>query len=401
VIALAVVLIGWALVSARAEAYSVTIPIALMVAGMLVSGGADPVVPVDLTSSAMRHLLEATLALVLFTAAAKISVRALLSARHLPLRLLLIAFPLTVVAGYLAGIVLFPGASGWVIALIASALAATDASLAAALVHHERMPHDLRTAIEVESGFNDGLAAPLVLFFLAAAVATEYDHSAGSVLSDTVRALAVAVAVGGVLGWGCAVLLKRARERGWSADDAERVAYLAIPALAFGVTHAAHGNGLVAAFVAGLAVSAADAHVPHARLTLAEDAATLLSSAVWFVFGSIIQDAFAGGLNWRVLLYAVLSLTLIRVVPVLLSLLGVRQPWREKALLGWLGPCGLPSVIFALIALERLTGESADLVSTLIVTTVLLSVLAHGLTAVPLADRWIGGSPVPGRSNSA
>lgn len=387
-ISLAVVLIAWAAVSARAARYSVTVPVALLLAGLLLAVGDEALVQVDLASPAMQHLLQATLALVLFTDATEISLHRLREAGHLPLRLLLIALPLTVAAGFLLGVALFPLAGAWVLALVAAALAATDSSLAAALVHDRRIPHDLRTAVTVESGLNDGLAAPLVLAFLAAAVAADHDRQAGQVLGQTVREIALALVVGALVGGGAAWLLRAARKRGWSTARAERLAYLAIALLAFEAAHAVHGNGIVAGFVAGIAVRAVDQDLPEPHLQTAHDVVGLLAAGVWFLFGSLIPQVIGDVLDWRILFYAVLSLTLVRMLPVAASLIGLRRFKREVLLLSWLGPRGLPSVIFALIALQQLTGPPAALVAALIMATVLLSVLAHGLSAVPIAERW-------------
>ncbi|WP_203694001.1 cation:proton antiporter domain-containing protein [Catellatospora coxensis] len=395
-IALAVVLIAWAAVSARAARYSVTLPIALLLAGLLVAGGDDPMVEVDVSSAAVQHVLQLTLALILFTDATEISLRRLWSAGHLPLRLLLVAFPLTVLAGLVAGLALFPQANVWVIAMVAAALTATDASLATMLVRDERIPHDLRTAVTVESGLNDGLAAPLVVFFAAAAAAAGTERGPGSVLGHTVVELLIALVAGVAAGGGAGLLLRWARRRGWSAAKAERLAYLAVGVLVFETTHVLHGNGIVAAFVAGLAVRAVDRDLPERHLQTSHDVVALLAAGVWFAFGSLIPHTLADLVNWRVLLYAVLSLTAVRMLPVALSLVGLRRYPREVWLLSWLGPRGLPSVIFALIGVQQLTGASAQLAISLIMATVLLSVLAHGLSAIPIADSW-SVAPAPAR----
>lgn len=393
-IGLAVVLIAWAAVSARAARFSVTVPIALLLAGLLLAGGDDPLVDLDVSSSAVQHLLQLTLALILFTDATEISLRRLRSAGHLPLRLLLVAFPLTVAAGLVAGAALFPHAGVWVIALVAAALTATDASLASVLVRDERIPHDLRTAVTVESGLNDGLAAPLVVFFAAAAAAAGTERGPGTVLGHTIVELVIALVVGVAAGAGAGLLLRWARRRGWSAARSERLAYLAIGVLVFEATHVLHGNGIVAAFVAGLAVRAVDRALPERHLQTSHDVVALLSAGVWFAFGSLIPRSLADLGNWRVLLYAVLSLTVVRMLPVALSLVGLRRYPREVWLLSWLGPRGLPSVIFALIGVQQLTGVPAQLAVSLIMATVLLSVLAHGLSAIPIAERWSGPPPL-------
>lgn len=160
--------------------------------------------------------------------------------------------------------------------------------------------------------------------------------------------------------------------------------------LVFEAAHALHGNGIVAAFVAGLAVRAVDRDLPEQHLQTSHDVVALLSAGVWFAFGSLVPHSLADLANWRVLLYAVLSLTVVRMLPVALSLVGLRRRPREVWLLSWLGPRGLPSVIFALIGVQQLTGVPAQLTVSLIMATVLLSVLAHGLTAIPIAERWTG-----------
>jgi NhaP-type Na+/H+ or K+/H+ antiporter len=393
--ALAVVLIGWALVSARAARFSITVPIVLLVAGAVLAGGSHPRVEIHVAGPAMRHVLEATLGLVLFTDATELRPDEVRQARHLASRLLLIAFPLTVAAGFLAGWWLFPAAGVWPLAVIAAALAASDSSLAAGLVRDERVPGDLRTAIGIESGVNDGLAAPLVVFFLAAAVAADFDHDVGSVLSHTLGELAIALPVGAVIGAGCAWLLKLTRKHDWSTPRSERLAYLAIAALTFTAASGLHGSAPVAAFVAGLAVSAVDPDVPEEQLDLSHDIVLLLSAGVWFVFGSTLPDVLRH-LSWATVGYAVLSLTLVRMVPVLLSLIGNDRTPREKLLLGWLGPSGLPSVIFGLLALEQLSGSAAELVATVVGLTVLLSILAHGLSERPIAHRWPAAAQTDG-----
>ncbi|MDI1466227.1 cation:proton antiporter [Catellatospora sp. KI3] len=386
-IGLSLVLIAWAAVSGRAARYSITVPIALMLAGHLLAGGSAPLITIETSSTTLQHPLQATLALILFADGTGIALRQLRRARHLPLRLLLIAFPLTVLLGYLAGVLLFPAAGGWVIALVAAAVAATDASLAEAAVHDERIPHDVRLAVKVESGCNDGLAAPLVLFFLAGAVASGHGAGTAPLLGHALRELAIALVVGVAVGAGAGWLLRGARRRGWSSVPGERLAYLAVGVLAFEAAHALHGNGIVAGFLAGLSVRALDADLPPAHLQTVHDVVLLLSAGVWFVFGSLVWRSLAA-LDWRVLVYALLSLTVVRMLPVALSLAGLGRHRREVLLLGWLGPCGLPSVIFALIAVEQLSGDAAALTAVLITATVLLSVLAHGLSAAPLAQRW-------------
>src|SRR3954451_20963739 len=134
-------------------------------------------------------------------------------------------------------------------------------------------------------------------------------------------------------------------------------------------------------------------------MQLTNDVGTLVSAAVWFVFGSLIPAVVARGISWNVLFYAVLSLTLVRLVPVALALVRSGLGPREVLFLGWIGPRGLASILFGLIAIEDLHVHGltapADFVAEVIVVTVGLSVLLHGLTAGVIAARW----PATGRTS--
>jgi len=348
---------------------------------------------VELDSEAVRTLVELALAILLFADATEISARWLRSSGRLPLRMLALGFPLTVATGFAAGYVLLPGAGVWVVALLAAALAATDAALASPVIMDERIPRRLRRIIDVESGLNDGLATPLVLFFLAGAVASGGPAGGEAPLVHALVELAIGLAVGVVIGAGGARLLVSARRTSWSNAAGERLAVLVLPVITYLTAVALDGNGFVAAFMAGIAAGTVGREeVAEERLQLTNDVGTLVSAAVWFVFGSLIPDVVARGISWNVLLYAVLSLTLIRLVPVALALVRSGLGTREVLFLGWIGPRGLASILFGLIAIEDLHAHgltaAADFVAEVIVVTVGLSVLLHGLTAGVIAARW-------------
>ena len=257
----------------------------------------------------------------------------------------------------------------------------------------ERIPRRLRRIIDVESGLNDGLATPLVLFFLAGAVASGGPEGGEAPLVHALVELAVGVAVGVVIGAGGARLLVFARRTSWSSVAGERLAVLVLPVLTYLTAVALGGNGFVAGFMAGIAAGTVGREeVAEERLQLTNDVGTLVSAAVWFVFGSLIPGVVALGISWNVLLYAVLSLTIVRMVPVALALVRSGLGTREVLFLGWIGPRGLASILFALIAIEELHAHgqttTADFVAQVIVVTVGLSVLLHGLTAGIIAARW-------------
>ena len=389
--ALVAVVLAWGLISERLARYSITLPIVLVAMGAVLS--ATQVVVVELDSEAVRILVELALSILLFADATEITARWLRSAGRLPLRMLALGFPLTVAAGFAAGYFLLPGLSVWIVALLAAALAATDAALASPVIMDERIPRRLRRIIDVESGLNDGLATPLVLFFLAGAVASGGPEGSQAPLVHALVELAIGVAVGVVIGAAGARLLLFARRTSWSSVAGERLAVLALPVLTYLAAVALGGNGFVAGFVAGIAAGTVGREeVAEERLQLTNDVGTLVSAAVWFVFGSLIPRVVALGISWNVVLYAVLSLTIVRMVPVALALVRSGLGTREVLFLGWIGPRGLASILFGLIAIEELHEHglttAADLVAEVIVVTVGLSVLLHGLTAGIIAARW-------------
>src|SRR5690242_2436054 len=335
--ALLAVVLTWGLVSQRLARYSITLPIVLVVMGAVLT--ATQVVVVQLDTESVRILVELALSILLFADATEISARWLRSAGRLPLRMLALGFPLTVATGFVTGYLLLPGLSVWVVALLAAALAATDAALASPVIMDERIPRQLRRIIDVESGLNDGLATPLVLFFLAAAVSSGAPAGGAAPLAHALVELALGVAAGVVIGAAGARLLLSARRTRWSDAAGERLAVLGLPVLTYLTATALGGNGFVAAFVAGIAAGTVGREeVAEERLQLTNDVGTLVSAAVWFVFGSLIPAVVARGISWNVLLYAVLSLTLVRLVPVALALLRSGLRPREVVFLGWIGP---------------------------------------------------------------
>jgi NhaP-type Na+/H+ or K+/H+ antiporter len=178
-----------------------------------------------------------------------------------------------------------------------------------------------------------------------------------------------------------------------------RLATLALALLAFLVAAEVGGNPFVSAFVGGLVFGASARDQTAASIELVELGGSLLSLVLWFIFGAgFVLPAFEG-LDWRVLLYAVSSLTVIRMVPVAIALLGTGERRATAAFIGWFGPRGLASVVFALLAVEELGATDERVLDAVhaIAVTIVLSVVAHGVTARPLAARYVAalgdGSP--------
>ena len=189
--------------------------------------------------------------------------------------------------------------------------------------------------------------------------------------------------MGGTGGW----LLRRARRRGLAAEDFTGIAVLALALLAYGGALALQGNGFVAAFCGGLAFGALAGPRAPAELLYLDQTGGVLALLVWLAFGAVAIPVVLQRIDVLTVLYAVLSLSVVRLLPVALALLGTGLAGSTVLFVGWFGPRGLASLVFALLALEAL-GAVADEAVAVIAVTVLLSVVAHGLSAGPLAGRY-------------
>jgi NhaP-type Na+/H+ or K+/H+ antiporter len=377
--------------SGRLARWNISGPIAFVAAGMVCSVLGNPEEVLALETEGLLVLTELTLALVLFSDAAEVPLRRLERDAGLPTRLLVVGLPLTMVAGALGAKLLLPDLSWWVCAVIGAAVAPTDAALGAAIVEDQRVPGRIRRVLNVESGLNDGIATPFVSFFLVAAVAgTAYE-----VESDA-RAI-IALLGGAVVGIGVGAAVGRAltaaRQRGWSEPLTMPLAAAAAAVGAYGAADTLELNGFVAAFVGGLAFGAA---LPREHLsetmTFARRTGSTLALFVWFLFGVLILGPLEA-ITWREVVFAAIALTVARMVPVAIALTRSGLDRSTVAVIGWFGPRGLASVVFALIALEMLPPDEATATLAAIGATVLASVVLHGVTAAPIAARYGASHP--------
>jgi NhaP-type Na+/H+ or K+/H+ antiporter len=381
----AAVIFLWGTLSARLERFDVTAPIIFVLAGLVLTHGPLAVLGFDPSRELVKALAEITLVLVLFSDASQVRLRDLRADAGVCLRLLGIGLPLTIGLGILLALALFSGINIWFALLIGAALAPTDAALSAGVMVNPDVPQRIRRWINIESGLNDGIVTPVVLVAIAGAETAE--HAAGVGPGVAVAELALGVLIGIVIGGAGGYVVNAARRRGWAEGGFAGSAVLALAICAYACSVALHGNGFIAAFVGGLAYGATSGKRGEGLVPYVEETGALVSLLVWLAFGAIaIVPAFEG-LSWRTVLYAVLSLTVIRMVPVAVSLAGRRLGHAAVAFVGWFGPRGLASVVFALLALEDV-GHAAEPAVSVIAFTVLLSVVAHGLTAKPLAHRY-------------
>jgi NhaP-type Na+/H+ or K+/H+ antiporter len=330
-------------------------------------------------------MAEFTLALVLFTDAAGTDVGALLKLKQLPIRLLMIGLPLTILLGFGVGILIFPGLLLVEVALLATMLAPTDAALGKAVVTNEAVPDPIRQGLNVESGLNDGICVPILFLFLALAAGQGSDASPWHLgLVYFAEEVGIGLACGSVIAIAAYLLLKTCRAHQWLSPTWIKVTVVALALACFGSSQALGGSGFIASFVGGLLFGILLKPYHEALLSAAEGIGDTFALVTWVLFGSAVLGPAFGAFGWPVLLYALLSLTLIRMLPVFLVLFGLGLDKEAKLFVGWFGPRGLASIVFIVIVFGADLPHQT-LLSSVVLTTVLASILAHGVTANPWA----------------
>ena len=324
------------------------------------------------------------MALVLFTDAANANLRELQHSFHIPQRLLLMGLPLTILLGWGLGLLVFDDLDLFEVAILATMLAPTDAALGKAVVTDQAVPSNIREGLNVESGLNDGICVPILFIFLAlAASSVEVGETTTLALRLVAQAIGIGVAAGAGLTFLGVRLLAVCANRGWITETWRQLPVPALAVTCFAVTQWLGGSGFIACFVGGMLFGGLEKRHKHGLLLAAEGTGDTLSLITWVVFGAAVVGPSLDGFSWRVVLYALLSLTLVRMVPVFLVLVGMPLRADEKLFMGWFGPRGLASIVFAVIVIESHL-PNGDVLSMTVACTILLSVLAHGLSAHPL-----------------
>jgi NhaP-type Na+/H+ or K+/H+ antiporter len=385
---LAAVVFAFGLVSRRLEGTVLTAPLLFVVAGIVLGPAGFALVEFELDDHIVLLLGEIALALVLFTDAARTNLSTLRQNEGLPLRLLGIGMPLTIALGTAAAALLLTDLTFWEAAIVGIVLAPTDAALGQAVVNNPRVPLRVRQALNVEAGLNDGLSVPFLALFLTLAVAEEELQPASYWIRFALEQIGFGVLVGIGVGLGGGWLVSQASRRGWMTDSFQRLALLALALIAWALADQIGGNGFIAAFVGGLAVGPTVEHVGERLIRFTEAEGQLLNLSVFFIFG-VLVIGLKGSLSWEVALYALLSLTVIRLLPVALSLAGTHLRGVSVLFMGWFGPRGLASIVLGLIVVaEAPTLAGREQVELVVALTVLLSVLLHGVTAAPLSAAY-------------
>ncbi len=385
VIALGIIL--FSLVSARLGQSVVTAPMVFVLFGLVIGNAGFRLLGMQLENGAIHLLAELTLVVVLFSDASRIDLKLLRSEHDLPVRLLTIGLPLCIAFGTLVAWLLFPNLGFWQAAVLATIVAPTDAALAHAVVTNKLVPIRIRQTISVESGLNDGLCLPLFLIFLCGARVAEHPETTVYWLRFAAMQVGLGPLVGIGVGYVGGKLIEHAAHRESIRHSFLELTTLALALLAFGAAELVGGNGFIAAFCAGLMVGNVSRVLRGAIHEFAEAEGELLTLLMFLVFGAVLAPQVFASITWTAVLYSVLGLTVLRMLPVATSLVGTRLQPETHLFIGWFGPRGVASIVFALVLMEEIAVPARQEIFAVAMVTVGLSVFSHGISAYPMA-KW-------------
>ncbi|SNY93783.1 NhaP-type Na+/H+ or K+/H+ antiporter [Cohaesibacter sp. ES.047] len=378
----------YSLISARLSSTVLTGPMIFVLFGLLAGNWGLGLFEFNINAHSVRTFADWTLALVLFTDAATANRSALVHKIRIPERMLFIGMPLVMLLGTAVGWLLFDHLPIWEIAIVACCLAATDAALGAECLHDEAVPNYLRTGLNVESGLNDGLAVPVLLVLIELAVALPDSSMSGTdVMVILLREIGLGVVVGVAVSMVGVFLMQQAKRFNWVDADWKQIPVVALAMCSFAFAQELEGSGYIAAFCGGLMFRQLTKRFSHGMIEGATEVGETLSLVVWVFFGAVMLDIMMPVMHWTVLVYALLSLTVVRSLSIILSLAWSGETLAGKTYLGWFGPRGLASLVFVEIV-SNAGVPHTDFIAGVVFTTVLMSVFLHGLSTHPMS-RWL------------
>ncbi len=384
---LALFIFCYSLIAGRVERAAASGPIVFVAAGFLMGPLGLAWFDGDVANTEMRVLADLTLAIILFIDAANANFGVLKQQFRIPSRMLLFGLPGVIFLGTVTAALIFGNLSLFEAAILGTMLAATDAALGKGVITNKAVPTQIREGLNIESGLNDGLCVPILLVFIALAVGSS-GEGGGSILA--LKLVAQELGIGLVVGLGLTAFgtwaFRWCEDRGWVTDVWKQVTVVALAVACFSVAQSLHGSGYIAAFTGGLLFGFKAKEATHRLVLASEGTGETLALTTWFVFGAAVIGQSFQHFTWEMLVYALLSLTVIRMFPIFLSLSGTGESTASKLFLGWFGPRGLASIVFAIIVLnEDLPG--GQFIAMVVVLTVFFSLVAHGVSANPLAKR--------------
>ena len=385
---LALFIFVYSMVAGRIERSAISGPMVFVVAGFLIGPFGFGWLNGDATSSDLRTMADLTLALILFIDAANADMSVLKRQFRIPSRMLLLGLPGVIALGFGLAVLMFDGLSLYEAAILATMLAATDAALGKAVITNKAVPARIREGLNVESGLNDGICVPILLFFIALSVGEGHGGESVSAIALVAEEIGIGMAVGMGLALVGTYLLRWCWKQGWVTEIWMQVTVVGLAIASFAIAQSLHGSGYIAAFTGGMLFGYLAKDATHKLVLAAEGTGETLALVTWMLFGAMVIGPAFQAFSWEVVVYALLSLTVIRVVPIFLSLGGLGESVSSRLFLGWFGPRGLASIVFAIIVINAEV-PGGELLALVVICTVFMSLVAHGISANPLA-KWLG-----------
>jgi sodium/hydrogen antiporter len=382
---LALFIFCYSLVAGRLERAAASGPMVFVMAGLLMGPLGLGWFDGDSSRVEFRVLADLTLALVLFIDAANADFAILKRQFRIPLRMLLLGLPGAIFLGTILASLLFDTLSLFEAAILGTVLAATDAALGKAVITNKAVPAQVREGLNIESGLNDGLCVPILFVFIALALGSETEGTTTMLALELVaEELGIGLAVGLTITTIGTWLLRWCWKQGWVTEIWKQVTVVALAIACFSVAQSLHGSGYIAAFTGGLLFGFKAKEATHKLVLAAEGTGETLALMTWMLFGAAVIGQSIKHFTWEMVVYALLSLTVIRMLPIFLVLTGTGESTPSKLFLGWFGPRGLASLVFAIIVInEGVPG--GGLIAMVVVLTVFFSLVSHGISANPLA----------------
>ena len=399
VVAISAGIVAWALVSRRLDKTSITLPMIFVGLGYALGESGTGLLDLRINNALLQGFAEITLVLVLFTDAAGVRLGSLRKNAAIPARMLFIGMPLTIALGTAVAQWVSPQAPIVLALLTAAILTPTDAALAQSILSSPKVPPQLRQAINVESGLNDGLAAPVIILaaiLTAQITGTNFDDAPKHLSEFIALQLCLGPLLGIVTGYSLARLLDWAIARDYVSAPGRGIAVLAGAVLCFSGAELVGGNGFIAAFVGGLTLGNTLKSEHEFIVEFMESEGQILTMLTFIIFGAVLMPVGLAHATWKTAALAICFLSFVRMLPIWISLWGTGLPQSHKLTLGWFGPRGLASILFALLIEDQFNLPGFDEVLACVVLTVLFSIVLHGASAEPISA-WLGRQQRPSR----
>lgn len=380
-----------ALFTRRLERSPVTVPMlcALLGVGFFLTDG----VPAKLLAEDLTVLAEVALAVVLFTDAAHLKLARLNERKAWPTRMLFIGTLLAFGIGTLLFTPLFPDLPIWQIALIAALLAPTDAALGQSIFSNEKIPEHIRDTLTAESGLNDGLALPLIIFLACGAVGFDHELARDNWYAFAGQQIGLGLGVGAVLGTLGGLASQWSVDKGFAVEDNTSVFALILVAVTYFAADAVGGNSFVAVFASGLCFGRFAKDCADRAKEFLETDGVLLMMIAFFFIGALMLPEGLSGANWQAVIAVTLSLFLVRPLAVYLSMMGTKTTLRTRLFLGWFGPRGLATALFTLIILADFGDElESKVILSVTMVAFAASTVLHGISAHYADKLWGKGN---------